>query len=155
MSAGADDGIRPFGTDTQRLLRLELGHHLPGHDTDGLTIPYEVGAERALAMDKPFFIGKRSLQIIAKKPRNKILVPFVLPLEYSNEMPQDCNLVIENGAITGRVTSVSYSLASKRIIGLAYVHPAQNKLGDTFEIRTDNGEIAKATIVKTPFFSTD
>ena len=152
MVAGADVGIRPFGTDAQRLLRLELGHHMPGYDTDGLTIPYEVSAEHALAMDKLFFIGQRSLQIIAKKTRNKILVPFVLPLGYSNEMPQDCNLVIKHGEIKGRVTSVSYSPEAKRVIGLAYVHPAQNKLGATFEIRTDNGSLAIATIVKTPFF---
>lgn len=155
MQAGTEERIRPFGTDAQRLLRLELGHHMPGYDTDGLTIPYEVGAEYALAMDKPFFVGQRSLQIVAKKPCNKILVPFVLPLEYSNEMPQDCNLVIENGAIKGRVTSVSYSPAAKRVIGLAYVHPAQNEVGATFEIRTDNGSLAKATIVKTPFFNAE
>ena len=155
MEAGSSNGIRPFGTDAQRLLRLELGHHMPGYDTDGLTIPYEVSAEHALSMDKPFFISQRSLEIIAKKPRNKILVPFVLPLGYSSEMPQDCNLVIEGGDIKGRVTSVSYSPAAKRVIGLAYVEPAQNKLGGTFEIRTDNGSLAKATIVKTPFFNAE
>ena len=155
MEAGANYDIRPFGTDTQRLLRLELGHHMPGYDTDGLTIPYEVGAEHALAMDKPFFIGQRSLKIFAKKPRNKILVSFVLPLEYSSEMPQDCNLVIEGSAIKGRVTSVSYSPAAKRVIGLAYVDPAQNKLGGSFEIRTDHGSLAVATIVKTPFFKAE
>ncbi len=155
LEAGASHGIRPFGTDTQRLLRLELGHHMPGYDTDGLTIPYEVGADHALAMDKPFFIGQRSLKIVAKKSRNKILVPFVLPVEYSSELPQDCNLVIEGGAIKGRVTSVSYSPAAKRVIGLAYVDPAQNKLGATFDIRTDNGSLAKATIVKTPFFNAE
>ncbi|MBC7788103.1 MAG: (2Fe-2S)-binding protein [Methylophilaceae bacterium] len=155
MQSGVKEGIRPFGTDTQRLLRLELGHHMPGYDTDGLTIPYEVGAEHALAMDKPFFVGQRSLQIIAKKPRNKILVSFVLPLDYSSEMPQDCNLVIDDGVIKGRVTSVSYSPAAKCVIGLAYVHPTQNQLGATFEIRTDNGSLAKATIVKTPFFNAE
>ena len=155
MAAGASHGICPFGTDTQRLLRLELGHHMPGYDTDGLTVPFEVGAEQALAMDKLFFIGQRSLKIIAKKAHNKILVPFVLPLEYSSEMPQDCNLVIDGGAIKGRVTSVSYSPTAKRVIGLAYVTQAQNKVGGTFEIRTDNGSLAVATIVKKPFFKTE
>jgi sarcosine oxidase, subunit alpha len=155
LEAGFTHGIRPFGTDTQRLLRLELGHHMPGYDTDGLTNPYEVSAESALCMDKPFFIGQRSLKIIAKKPLNKILVPFVLPQGYSSEMPQDCNLVIEGSAIKGRVTSIGYSPSAKRVVGLAYVDPMQGKPGATFDIRTDNGTIAKATVVKTPFFNAE
>jgi sarcosine oxidase subunit alpha len=63
LEAGKNEGIRPFGTDTQRLLRLEMGHSLPGVDTDGLTNPFEMRADQALEMDKPFFIGKRSLEI--------------------------------------------------------------------------------------------
>jgi len=153
MEAGMSAGIRPFGTDTQRLLRLEMGHHLVGYDTDGLTIPYEIGAESALAMDKPFFIGQRSLKIISKKKTTKVLVPFVLPQEYSGEMPQDCNLVIDGDAIKGRVTSISHSPVAKRVIGLAYVDPAQKQPGSVFEIRTDNGSMVKATVVATPFFN--
>lgn len=155
LEAGQSEGIRPFGTDTQRLLRLELGHHMPGYDTDGLTNPFEVRAEKALHMEKPFFIGKRSLEIIAKKPLTKVLVPFTLAADYKGEMPQDCNLVIEAGGIKGRVTSISYSPAAKRIVGLAYVAPHQAELGNVFEIRTDNGSIAKATVAKTPFFNAE
>ena len=155
LEAGKAESIRPFGTDTQRLLRLELGHHMPGYDTDGLTNPFEVRAEKALHMEKPFFIGKRSLEIIAKKPLTKVLVPFSLAADYKGEMPQDCNLVIEAGGIKGRVTSISYSPAAKRIVGLAYVAPHQSELGNVFDIRTDNGGIAKATVVKTPFFNAE
>jgi hypothetical protein len=38
-------------------------------------------------------------------------------------------------------------------VGLAYVAPHQAEVGNMFDIRTDNGGIAKATIVKTPFFN--
>ena len=155
IEAGASHGLRPFGTDTQRLLRLELGHHMPGYDTDGLTNPYEVGAEWALHLDKPFFIGQRSLQIIAKKPTNKKLVPFTLAADFSGEQPLDCNLVLDStvgsNKITGRVTSIAYSPSLKRIIGLAYVAPTQAQLGTEFQIRTDNGSLVKATVVSTPF----
>ena len=33
------EGIRPFGVEAQRLLRLEKGHIIIGQDTDGLTNP--------------------------------------------------------------------------------------------------------------------
>ena len=43
MAAGAPFGIRPFGVEAQRVLRLEKGHIIVGQDTDGLTHPYEAG----------------------------------------------------------------------------------------------------------------
>ncbi len=152
LEVGEPEGLRPFGTETQRLLRLELGHPLPGHDTDGLTNPFELGVEAAIAMDKPFFIGKRSLAIIAKKPLSKKLVCFVLPKDYKGQMPQDCNLVIESGEIAGRVTSISFSPTLQRIIGMAYVFPHQAVVGHLFEIRTDDGRHVEATVVNAPFF---
>tara|TARA_R110002050_G_scaffold71891_3_gene154727 strand:+ start:122578 stop:125481 length:2904 start_codon:yes stop_codon:yes gene_type:complete len=153
IKAGSAYDIRPFGTDTQRLLRLEMGHYLPGYDTDGLTIPYELGCDSELAMDKPFFVGQRSLKILAKKTLRKRLVPFVLEDGFSGQMPEDCNLVIDNGEIEGRVTSISYSSKVDRIIGFAYVNPKKIEAGSRFEIKTDNGSMVKATVVKTPFLN--
>lgn len=152
LETGHPENIRPFGTEAQRLLRLELGHPLPGHDTDGLTNPYELGVEAVLAMDKPFFVGQRSLKILEKKALSKRLVPFVLAPNYRGEMPQDCNLVIDAGSITGRVTSISFSPTVGRVIGLAYVAPQQASEGTVFDIRTDSGKLAKATVVKAPFY---
>lgn len=153
IEAGSAYDIRPFGTDTQRLLRLEMGHYLLGYDTDGLTIPYELGCDSALVMDKPFFVGQRSLQILAKKTLSKRLVPFVLAESFHGQMPQDCNLVIEAGEIKGRVTSISFSSKVNRVIGFAYVDPNKVKEGSEFEIKTDNGSMVKAIVVKTPFFN--
>lgn len=153
IKAGSAYDIRPFGTDTQRLLRLEMGHYLPGYDTDGLTIPYELGCESELAMDKPFFIGQRSLKILDKKTLKKRLVPFVLEENFSGQMPEDCNLVIENNEITGRVTSILLSRKVGRVIGFAYVEPNKVEAGSQFEIKTDNGAMVTATVIKTPFLN--
>lgn len=152
MEAGAGHGLRAFGTDAQRLLRLELGHHMPGYDTDGLTNPLELGAASELHMDKPFFIGQRSLQIIAKKKLTKQLVPFTLAAGFDGEMPLDCNLVLDGDRISGRVTSIAYSPILQRVIGLAYVAPHQAQAGGQFQIRTDNGSLVNASIAATPFY---
>lgn len=152
IEAGKEDGLRPFGTDAQRLLRLEMGNHLVSHDTDGLTNPYEIGSEWAIKMGKPFFVGQRSLKIIAKRPVTKRLVPYVLDEGYNGEMPQECNLVIDNdGQIKGRATSVAFSRSVGRVIGFAYVDPASTSPGSEFRIRTDGGAMVRATVVKTPF----
>ena len=153
LQAGSSHGLRPFGTEAQRLLRLEMGHHLVGHDTDGLTNPFEMGTEWALKMAKPYFIGQRSLKILAKRPVKKRLVPFTVP-DYKGEALYECNLVIENGDIVGRVTSVSYSRAAGSVIGFAYVAPDSTQPGSTFQIRTDSGAMVKAVVAKTPFVQT-
>ena len=151
MKTGAAKGIRAFGSDTQRLLRLEMGHAMPGVDTDGLTNPYEMGAEWAVKMDKPYFIGQRSLVIINKRPVNKQLVAFTLAPNLAGEIPLECNLVIDGDAINGRVTSIAYSQTIGQVIGFAYVKPHQKDIGTRFQIRTDNGSLATATVVETPF----
>ena len=151
MAAGKVAGLRAFGSDTQRLLRLEMGHAMPGVDTDGLTNPFEMGADWAVKMDKPYFIGQRSLTIINKCPVNKQLVAFTLAPNFAGEMPLECNLVIDNNAINGRVTSIGFSQTIGQTIGFAYVKPDQKAIGTTFQIRTDNGSLVTATVVETPF----
>jgi sarcosine oxidase, subunit alpha len=151
LSAGKVAGIRAFGSDTQRLLRLEMGHAMPGVDTDGLTNPFEMGADWAIKLDKPYFIGQRSLAIISKRPVNKQLVAFTLAADFKGEMPLECNLVIDGNAINGRVTSISFSQTVGQVIGFAYVKPYQKDIGTIFEIRTDNGSLVAATVVETPF----
>lgn len=152
MAAGKKHGLRPFGSDTQRLLRLEMGNHMPGVDTDGLTNPFEIGAHWAIKMSKPYFIGQRSLTILAKRPLRKQLVPFMLAENFNGEMPMDCNLVIEGREILGRITSIGYSKFIDRCIGFAYVTPSKKEVGSAFQIRTDNGSLVTATVVTTPFF---
>jgi sarcosine oxidase subunit alpha len=153
MEAGKTSGIRPFGTDAQRLLRLEMGHHLVSHDTDGLTNPFEAHSESLVAMDKPFFIGQRSLKILEKKPLNKKLTTFVLDPDFHGEVPNECNLVIDSASqIAGRVTSISYSGYLDRHIGFAFVPPEHSHAGARFQIRTDSGAMVAATACKAPFF---
>jgi sarcosine oxidase subunit alpha len=152
IEAGKKHDLRPFGSDTQRLLRLEMGHHMPGIDTDGLTNPFEMGAEWAIKMEKPYFIGQRSLSILAKRPPKKQLVPFELTANFNSNMPMECNLVIDGNEIAGRVTSISYSKFVDRCIGFAYVTPDKKAVGSEFQIRTDSGSLVTATVVATPFF---
>ncbi len=125
---------------------------MPGVDTDGLTNPFEVGADASIKMNKPYFIGQRSLEILAKRPLRKQLVPFVLAENFKGEMPLDCNLVIDGREILGRVTSVAYSRFIDRCIGFAYVSPAKKEVGSEFQIRTDSGSLVTARVVITPFF---
>ncbi|MDD3884234.1 MAG: 2Fe-2S iron-sulfur cluster-binding protein [Gallionella sp.] len=152
MAAGQQFGIRPFGVEAQRLLRLEKGHIIISQDTDGLTSPLEVNLDWALKMDKPFFVGQRSLKIIASKERKQQLVGFELAADFSGTAPLECHLVIHKGEISGRVTSIAYSPNVGRNIGMAFVTPELAKQGTQIAIRITNGSEVKATVVRTPFY---
>ena len=151
IKAGTEHGIRPFGVEAQRLLRLEKGHIIIGQDTDGLTTPFDAGMTPLAKMDKAFFIGQRSLRILEAKPRRQTLVGFRLD-KGDGRHPKECHLVIVNGAIGGRVTSVAYSPAADAVVGLAYVPLARQAPGSRFTIRIDGGELVWATVVTTPFY---
>jgi len=149
-TAGADFGITLIGVEAQRMLRLEKAHIIVGQDTDGLTNPFEIGADWAVKMDKPFFIGQRSLAIIAKNAPRQQLVGFALePGRYAGI--RECHLVIRDGDIAGRVTSVGQSPTLGRTIGLALVTPAAAR-DATLSIRIDGGAQVAAPIVPLPFY---
>jgi len=152
MQAGEPYGIGPFGVEAQRLLRLEKGHLIVSQDTDGLTHPFEVSMDWAVKLDKPFFVGQRSLKILKQMPLKRKLVGFKLPAGYSGPVPQECHLVIVDGEIAGRVTSIYWSPNLGHHIGLAFLPPTMTDPGTTFQIRATGGALIIAEVCETPFF---
>ena len=155
MAAGIADGIRPFGVEAQRLLRLEKGHIIIGQDTDGLTTPFEAGLDWAVKMDKPFFVGQRSLAIVSKKPLRHKLVGITLAAQKDGSAPQECNLVVMNGEIAGRVTSIAWSPTMACHIGLAYVSPQYAAPESLIGIRLTDGQMVSARVTAVPFYDPD
>ena len=152
MDAGRSFGIHPFGVEAQRLLRLEKGHIIIGQDTDGLTTPLEAGMDWAVKMSKPFFVGQRSLAALARKPRKQQLVGITLEPDHAGAVPQECHLIIADGDIAGRVTSMSWSPSVGRYIGLALVRPDLAAVGSGVQIRLSDGQMAQAQVAPTPFY---
>jgi len=150
MQAGRHVGISPFGVEAQRILRLEKGHAIIGQDTDGLTTPREAGMSWAVKDDKPFFVGQRSLRILATKPLSRTLVGFELPA--TGPLPKECHLLVDGDEIIGRVTSVTHSPTLGKIVGLAYVTPTYAAVQSLVSIRVDKKRLVKARIVGLPFF---
>lgn len=155
IEAGLEFGITPFGVEAQRMLRLQKAHIIIGQDTDGLTIPSQAGLSWAVKMDKPFFIGKRSLQIQAQKTGAQVIAGFEITNNPNAEPPKECHLIIDNGDIAGRITSVGKSPILGKTIGLCYIKPDLSKAGTNIQIRLTNGSFASAKIVPTPFYDAE
>jgi sarcosine oxidase subunit alpha len=154
MAAGAELGIRPFGVEAQRVMRLEKGHIIIGQDTDGLTHPYEAALDWAVAKRKPFHVGQRSIAVQAAKGLSRKLAGFTL-VDPEAPCPKECHLVIRNNTIVGRVTSAVRSPTLDKVIGLAYVAPDQAEPGKRFRIRVERGELVEAEVVPMPFYDPD
>ena len=149
---GADAKILPFGVEAQRVLRLEKGHVIVGQDTDGLSNPFEAGLGGLVKDDKPFFVGQRTLRIVGKRTQKRVLAGFRLPAGDTTLGVKECHLVVDDGDIAGRVTSIAVSPALGYPIGFAYLPPDKTTPGTVFRIRTDDGALVEGTVAAIPFY---
>jgi sarcosine oxidase, subunit alpha len=148
MARGATFGIRAFGVEAQRVLRLEKGHAIIAQDTDNLTDPFEAGLGWAVKMNKPFFVGQRSLRILERRGARQKLVGFTVD---TDTPVLESQLLIHDGKIAGRVTSVARSSTLGKTIGLAMAAPALSVPGTGISIRARDGALLSARVVRTPF----
>ena len=110
----------------------------------------------AIARKKPYFVGMRSIAIQKDRGIERKLVGFTI-VETNDTTtrapePKDCHLVIRDGTITGRVTSVGYSHVLGKIIGIGYVAPDQAEVGTRFKIKIEQGRLIEAEVTAMPFY---
>ena len=153
LDAGKDHGIKPFGVECQRLLRLEKGHIIIGQDTDAMSHPEEVHLAWAIARKKPFFVGGRTIQEIAKRPLTRKLAGFVVN-DLNAPIPLESHLVLRGEKMTGRVTSCLFSPAVGKPVGLAFMAPDQAVAGNLVTIKSSGSVRVEAEVVELPFYDT-
>lgn len=61
LAAGAPLGVTPYGVEASSVLRAEKGYILIGVDTDGTTLPDDIGFAGPLRARQVEFVGRRSL----------------------------------------------------------------------------------------------
>src|SRR3546814_1447888 len=57
---GAPEELIPFGIESLMVMRIEKGFLHVGSDTDGATMPQDVGFARVMANKESDFVGRRS-----------------------------------------------------------------------------------------------
>jgi sarcosine oxidase subunit alpha len=149
LAAGAPEGIRPFGLEPQRILRLEKQHIIVGQDTDSESTPLGAGMPWAVKLDKEEdFIGKWALARASEHPSETALVGFTLADGY---VPTEGAVVLdERGTAAGQVTSARRSRMVDGVIGMAWVPAALASEGMSITI-TDEGRRVSARVVTEPF----
>ena len=141
-------GAAPFGVEAQRVLRLEKKHIIVGVDTDALSNPYEAGMAWVAKLDKPDFIGRVSLSRLKQLPVERTLVGFEMD---SPVIPPDGSPVLVAGKPVGWATSVRFSWDRNKVIGMAWVTPAEAKQGTAITVRSEEVDYA-ANVVDEVFY---
>jgi sarcosine oxidase subunit alpha len=145
----AGGGVRPFGLEPQRVLRLQKQHIIVGQDTDSESNPYAAGMPWAVKLDKEEdFIGRWALEDAAQREPRERLVGFIVD---GDVVPTEGAAVVDDGTPVGMVTSARRSRQLGCVIGMAWVPPSAARDGASVTI-SDAGRRTRARIVTEPFY---
>jgi sarcosine oxidase subunit alpha len=151
MEVGPRFGLKPYGLEASRILRLEKGHIIIGQDTDAMTTPEELGMEWALSKKKTFYVGRTANRMRARQPLNRKLCGFEIDQKSVPSLGEG-SLVFRNGHPVGFVSSIGYSPTLGKTIGLAYAHPDDATPGSKIEIRCFDGRNLTVPVVSPHFY---
>nr|MBA2463341.1 aminomethyl transferase family protein [Actinomycetota bacterium] len=151
LERGADLGIRPFGLEPQRILRLEKMHIIVGQDTDSESNVLEAGMSWIAKLDKDDFVGKWALEHVQARGFREQLVGFEMA---NGVVPAEGGQIVVDGCSAGRVTSARLSPYLGKAIGMAWVRPQLAAEDTQIEIKVD-GRLEAARVRLKPFFDAE
>jgi sarcosine oxidase subunit alpha len=150
LDAGRLLGLVPFGVDALMLLRLEKGFLHIGTDTDGTTVPEDIGWGRTAAKKSSDFIGKRSLILPENvRPDRRQLIG----LSADKELVVGSHLRVtgSHNVTDGWITSAGRSVFSGSAIALAVLNCGRSRVGTEVSVHNE-GVVSHARVVNPPFF---
>ncbi|MHC1559997.1 2Fe-2S iron-sulfur cluster-binding protein [Actinomycetospora sp. C-140] len=145
VADGADLGVRPFGVEAQRILRLEKGHAIVAQDTDGLTQGFSAALDGLIKLDKDDFVGLPELRWQQGRDNHPRLVG-LRPLDGTVVPPEASQILRADGGIAGRVTSSRMSPTLGRAIGLAQLDRELAEVGTRVTVRLPDGRDVAAEV---------
>jgi len=150
MKAGKEHGLQPGHTSSIR--RIEGGMLSYHADADINTNPFELGFDRLVNLDSDNdFIGKEALKKIKDNgiTRKQVGIEIICkPLNGPNTTFWE---IKKDNVNIGKVTSAVYSPRLKKNIALAMVLVEQSKIGNEFQVTTNEGTF-NSVVVEKPFY---
>jgi sarcosine oxidase subunit alpha len=146
IDCGQDFGVKPFGIEAQRIMRLEKGHVIVGQDTDGLTQALSLGLKKFIKLEKNDFIGKPELEWQTERNDYPRLIG-LLPTD-PDLVPPEASLIVKGPTIVGRITSSRKSPTLKRSICMALLREDLSHAGTSLEIRLPDGRLVAAQVTE-------
>jgi sarcosine oxidase subunit alpha len=147
-----DLGAALYGIEALQALRVEKGYIHIGTDTDGTTLPGDVGFARGIERKAAQFVGRRSLLRPASLDPRRLQLVGLVPLDGRTQLPVGAQIALRPPPTLteGHVTS-SYRSPELRIpVALAMLKGGSQRTGE--ELRVQHlGTTIVARVVKLPF----
>lgn len=137
------------GLGARDMLRIEAGYVLYDNDIDEDINPYEASLDWVVKLNKPNFIGKKTLisskYKIWKKRYGLVMI--------EPGIPRRGYKIYKEESVVGYVTSGGYSPILKKGIGMVYIDIRKINEPENREVNIDiRGKLRKAVIKKFPLY---
>ena len=153
LEVGTSEQLGPVGLDALMLLRLEKGFLHLGTDTDGTTVPDDVGWGTVAANKKADFIGKRSLQLPEHLRADRLQL-IGLKGEGPDPLVIGSHLRVRDSRepTDGWITSAGRAVLSGDSLALAMLRAGRSRIGEIVDVYDAGARNAKARVVQPPFY---
>jgi sarcosine oxidase subunit alpha len=151
---GHDLGVVPYGIEALMVMRTEKGFLHVGGDTDGTTLPGDIGMDRGIAKKAANFVGRRSLLRPASLDTSRMQLVGLIPVDRKTLLPVGAHVVAPPGPpglIDGFVTSSHPSPNLGHPVALAMLQRGRARVGEIITVH-HLGKAIDAQVVITPFF---
>jgi sarcosine oxidase subunit alpha len=146
-------GVVPYGIEALMIMRTEKGFLHVGGDTDGTTLPGDVGMDRGIARKAANFVGRRSLLRPAAQDPDRMQLVGLLARDRRTRLPVGAHVAASKppAPIEGFVTSSHHSPVLGHPVALCMLSRGQSRIGDMLKV-WHLGHAIEAEVVKTPFY---
>jgi glycine cleavage system T protein len=137
--------IQPVGHRALDWLRTEAGIPWYGADMDEMTLPMEMGLDRAISMTKGCYRGQ---EIVARVVHRGHLQRRLAGIAVDAAEPPERGAEIRSGGVAvGQVTSATFSPRLGRPLALAIVKDEHRNPGTRLEVAAADGNVPGAVVV--------
>src|SRR5262249_10882393 len=131
LEQGADLGVTPFGIEALMVMRVEKGFLHVGTETDGATMPQDIGFREIIAKKADGFAGRRSTMTPEGRRADR---QQLVGLESADVLPIGAHIVATDfravpAKSQGWVTSSVFSPTLKRPVALAVIARGFERMG--------------------------
>jgi sarcosine oxidase subunit alpha len=141
-----------YGIEALQTMRIEKGYIHVGTDTDGTTLPGDIGFGRAIDRKSANFIGRRSLSLPNARDPDRLQLVALEPVDGRTLLPVGAHIAqaVPPTRTQGHVTSSAMSPELGRPIALAMLAHGFDRTGERVRVH-HLGESIDAVVVTAPF----
>ena len=149
---GSDFAAVLYGIEALEIMRTEKGYIHIGTDTDGTTLPQDIGFARAIERKAANFVGRRSLLRPAARDPGRFQLVALSPVDGRTRLPVGAQIAAAAppARTEGHVTSSYWSPELGCPVALGMLARGMQRMGERIRVH-HLGRVYDAVVVQAPF----